>query len=87
MNDLSDPWEYDGRYYLVTEFSDVSRRDGLGLELEDVAPTPGRGNVLEAFRDDTAGTITIAAFTDQPLPLALVHRFVTEAARELAPDA
>jgi hypothetical protein len=55
-------------------------------ELEDVAPTPGKGLVLEAFRDDTAGTLTIRAFTDEPLALTLVQRFITEAARDLALD-
>lgn len=80
------PWEYGGRHYLVTVFSDVSTRNGLGWELEDVGPIPGRGVVLEAFRDDSNGSVTVRAFTDQPLPLALVHRFVSEVAHDLTPD-
>ncbi|MEV0766422.1 hypothetical protein [Nocardia sp. NPDC050435] len=80
MGDSEEPWEYDGRYYTVTGFSDVDCRDGYGWELEDVAPLPNRGLVLEAFLDGTSLGFTFRAFTDQPLPLALVHRFVTEAA-------
>jgi hypothetical protein len=84
MTDLPERWEFDGRHYLITVFDDTSAtREGLGWELEDVAPTPGRGNVLEAFRDDNTGALTVTALTDQPLPLALVQRFVTEAERDL----
>ncbi len=46
-------WYFGGRYYSVTKFSDVHERDGYGWELDDVAPAPGRGTVLEAFFDDT----------------------------------
>ena len=40
--------------YSTVMASDVSERDGLGLELYD----PGLRLVAEVFRDDTAGTGT-----------------------------
>ncbi|GAA3005515.1 hypothetical protein [Actinokineospora diospyrosa] len=73
------PWEYDGRHYAVTAFSDVSTRDGYGWELEEA----GRGQVAEVFLDDTTGAFTIRVFTDEPLPFDLVHRFVTEAGTDI----
>ena len=72
-------WEYDGRYYMVTGFSDVGTRDGHGWELEDVAPAPGRGQVFEAFYDDTTREFTFRSYTERALPFALVERFVREA--------
>jgi len=78
---LSPPWEYQGRSYLVWKVT--GDRDGLGWELEDVGPSPGRGIVLEVFRDVAEGGFTFTAFTDRPLPFELVHRFVTEAARDI----
>jgi hypothetical protein len=82
--DASQPWEYDGRYYLISEFRDVTDRAGFGWELEDAGPTP-RGIVLEAFWDETSGEFSFIAYTDHPLPFALVHRFVTEAAEQIPP--
>lgn len=43
MTPAADEWFVDGRYYTTTVFSEASGRDGLGWELEDVAPAPGRG--------------------------------------------
>lgn len=80
---LSPPWEYQGRSYLVWKVTGADDRDGLGWELEDVGPSPGRGIVLEVFTDGDAG-LTFTAFTDRPLPFELVHRFVTEAARAIS---
>jgi hypothetical protein len=82
---MDDPWEYDGRHYLITAFSDGTARRGFGWELEDVAPTPGRGVILEAFQHATTGALTFTAFSDEPLPLALVVRFVTEAPKAFPP--
>lgn len=79
------PWEYEGRHYEVTKFSEVSDRDGYGWELNDVAPAPSRGLICEAFLDDTTGRFTFTALTNDPLPFALVERFVTEAAIEVPP--
>ncbi|MBY8862715.1 hypothetical protein K7711_40040 [Nocardia sp. CA2R105] len=76
-------WEYGGRYYVVWRVTDSGEQDTLGWELEDVGPSPGRGIVLEAFGQDASGEFVFTAFTDQPLPFALVHRFVVEAAREI----
>jgi hypothetical protein len=64
--------------------SDVHTRDGLGLELDDVAPSPGRGLVMEVFREDTTGEWTVASFVKDPLPLELIERFLAEARRNLA---
>ncbi|MFE6861281.1 hypothetical protein [Nocardia sp. NPDC057668] len=83
----ADRWEYEGRFYTVTAFSDVSARDGYGWELEDLGPAPGRGVVLVAFSDDTTGACTLRVFTDQPLPFALVQRFIGEAAQAFSLDA
>lgn len=83
MNATPDRWEYDGRHYLVDRCGDTSKY-GFGWELEDVAPTPGRGVVLEAYLEGATGTALFRSYTDQPLPLALVERFVTEAAPDLA---
>jgi hypothetical protein len=72
-------WEYEGRHYAVTAFTDVATRDGYGWELEDVAPAPGPGTVAEAFLDDTTGQFTFRSFTDRPLPFKLIERFIREA--------
>jgi hypothetical protein len=57
----------------------------MGLELDDVAPAPGRGTVLEAFHDDTTGELTFTAYVTDPLPLDLVEQFIVEARRRLPP--
>lgn len=80
---VSPRWEYGGRYYVVWRVTDSAGRATLGWELEDVGPSPGRGLVLEAFEQDASGEFAFTAFTDEPLPFALVHRFVVEAAREI----
>ena len=79
MTASEERWEYDGRYYMVTAFSDVATRDGYGWELEDVAPAPGLAQVLEAFYDDTTKEFTFRCYTERVLPFALVERFVREA--------
>lgn len=79
-----DRWYFRGRWYSTTVASWVSGRDGLGLELDDVAPAPGRGPVLEAFRDDTTGDLTFTAYVADPLPFELVEQFIAEARHELA---
>lgn len=79
-------WYFGGRYYLVTGFSDVAIRDGYGWELDDVAPAPGRGTVLEAFQDDTTGLFTCwARGGDVVLPFELVEHFVVEARKGVPP--
>ncbi|WP_216902104.1 hypothetical protein [Nocardia alni] len=75
-------WEYGGRVYVVWRVTDDG--NGSGWELEDVGPAPGRGIVLEIFTADADGEFAVTAFTDRPLPFALVRRFVSEAAREIA---
>ena len=83
VSESRDRWFFAGRYYATTLASDVATRDGLGLELEDVGPAPGRGRVLEAFQDDTTGLFTFTAFVADPLPFPLVEQFVGEARRRL----
>jgi hypothetical protein len=62
-------WTYDGRDYRLLLASDVHTRDGLGLELYDTAsPEP----VLEVFRDDVSGRVTLTACKALPLPLGPV---------------
>ncbi|MQY23660.1 hypothetical protein [Nocardia macrotermitis] len=80
---VSPRWEYGGRYYVVWKVTGSGERDTLGWELEDVGPSPGRGIVLEAFEQEVSGEFVFTAYTDHPLPFALVHRFVNEAAREI----
>lgn len=81
----SERWQFGGRWYAVTMASDVGARDGMGLELDDVAPAPGRGVALEAFHHDQTGEMTFTAFTNEPLPLDLVEQFVEQARRVLPP--
>ncbi|GAA3600919.1 hypothetical protein GCM10022223_15740 [Kineosporia mesophila] len=79
----SSAWHFGDRYYSVVMASDVGDRDGIGLELEDVAPAPGRGLVMEVFRDDDSGMSTLRCFTSDPLPLELVERFLAQAQESL----
>jgi hypothetical protein len=86
ISESRDRWFFGGRHYAATLASDVATRDGLGLELEDVGPAPGRGLVLEAFQDDTTELFTFRAFLADPLPFALVEQFVEEGRRRLTKD-
>ena len=79
----SDRWHFGGRWYAMTLASDVLTRDGIGLELDDIGPAPERGQVLEAFQDDTTGEVTFTAHVAEPLPFDLVEQFVREARRRL----
>jgi hypothetical protein len=84
-NAAAEGWHFGGRWYMTTLASDVHTRDGMGLELDDVAPAPGRGTVLEAFHDDTTGEVTFTAHVTEPLPFELVEQFLAEARRRLPP--
>jgi hypothetical protein len=84
-NDDPASWHFGGRYYAVTRFSDVATRDGYGWELADVGPAPARGQVLEAFWDDTTGEFTFWCGSSEPLPFALVEHFVAEARKGVPP--
>jgi hypothetical protein len=77
-------WHFGGRWYSTTLACDVAARSGMGLELDDVAPAPGRGSILEAFHDDTTGQWTFTAHVTGPLPFELVEQFVIEARAQLA---
>lgn len=89
MNETPDQasrWVFGGRRYELIAFSDVSARDGYGWELNDVAPTPGRGKVLEAFWDDTTGLFSFWACGGEALPFELVEQFVMEARSGVPPQ-
>lgn len=83
MDNPATSWEYAGRRYGVTGFSDVGLRDGFGWELEDL--TADRRILMEAFWDDSTGAFTFQAFTDQELPFELVFRFIIGAAQGVPP--
>lgn len=75
----AEEWIADGRYFGVTVFGDVSTRDGLGWELEDLAPAPGRGQVYEVFREDSGEVPVISSTCFQPADVGLVERFAKAA--------
>ncbi|MEI7055404.1 hypothetical protein WBG06_06280 [Nocardioides sp. CCNWLW239] len=76
-------WIAEGRFFDVTIFSDVAARDGLGWELADVAPTQGRGQVFEVFREDSGEVPTVSASSFEPVPVSLIERFVKAAVLDL----
>jgi len=80
-----DGFEADGRFSKITRASDVVR-DGMGLELEDVASAPGEGPLAEAFWHDPDGRFTFTVYSKDPLPFALIKWFVAKA-RQLLPPA
>lgn len=81
-----DRWHFGDRWYAVT-MAGVSDpdHDGMALELDDVGPPPGRGLVLEVFRDGRTHDMTLISHTTEPLPLLLVEQFITEARRSFRP--
>lgn len=76
-------WTADGRFFDVTIFSDVDSRDGLGWELVDLAPAPGRGRVFEVFREDSGEVPTITSTSFVPVAISLVDRFANAAVADL----
>jgi hypothetical protein len=78
-------WHFGGRWYATTLGSCVGTRDGMSLELEDVAPAPGRGTLLEAFYDDLTGEMSFIPHMTEPLPFELVEQFIAEAKEQLPP--
>ena len=76
-------WIADGRFFDVTVFSDVVTRDGLGWELVDIAPAPGRGQVFEVFREDSGDVPTISSTSFQPADVDLIGRFASAAVLDL----
>ncbi|ONI67713.1 hypothetical protein BWI15_31970 [Kribbella sp. ALI-6-A] len=84
--EATDEWYAEGRYYALTVFSEVSKRDGLGVELEDVAPAPGRGLAMVIFRDDSTGIPVVSTTTYLAVPGEVVTRFTEYALRRLLPE-
>ena len=84
-NPAAEQWHFGGRSYTTTLAGLVASRDGMSLELEDLAPAPGRGVVLEAFHDDVTGEMTFTYYVAEPLPFELVEEFIAEARRLLPP--
>lgn len=85
MSHPTPQWQAGGRFYSVTEFSDVATRDGLGWELEDVAPAPGRGLICEVFRNDASATPVLSAqmYTHDRPPDETLIPFTEQAVAEL----
>lgn len=66
--------------YGVRLASDVSDRDGMGLELTDRRT----GETLaEVFQDDTSGVRTVTIFGDRALALADLEWFLRQASQRL----
>lgn len=63
--------------YRLVVASDVSDRDGLGLELYDAS---GR-LVAEIFRDDRSGSRSFTPHSGTTLPLPILEWFVAEGAK------
>ncbi|MEO7570874.1 MAG: hypothetical protein ABIX10_00400 [Acidimicrobiales bacterium] len=81
MTDAREEWHYDGRHYLLTL---VSTQESMDLELDAVGDASGaQGPVLLASCDDETQALTLSSFTDEPLPLDLLERFIAEARRVL----
>lgn len=60
-------------------------RDGMALELTDLADAPGVGPVLQAFWHDSGPEFDFIVHRSTVLPLSLIERFVNEARRRLPP--
>lgn len=74
-----DEWHFGGRYYGVTW---AGSPDSMDAELDDLAPAPERGTVARvASPDDRAIEPTFVQYEREPLPQALVEKFVQEARR------
>jgi hypothetical protein len=79
-----DVWEFDGRQFEVVMASDLDR-DGMALELTDLADESGVGPVLEAFWHDSEPGSDFIVHRSTVLPLPVIERFVEEARRRLPP--
>lgn len=79
-------WACEDRYYAVTITGDGLSRDGLGWELEDIAPAPGRGLAMEVFRDDSKTVPVLSCRAFIPTPKEIVDRFTQEATVDLLAD-
>ncbi|MBF4162589.1 hypothetical protein [Nocardioides acrostichi] len=79
-----DVWEHGGRKFEVVMASDLDR-DGMALELTDLADAPGVGPVLEAFWHDSAPGFDFIVHRPTVVPLPVIERFVNEASRLLPP--
>lgn len=81
MTDPREEWHYGDRHYLLTL---VSTQESMDLELDAVGDASGaQGPVLLASCDDETQELTVAVYTDEPLPLDLLERFIAEARRLL----
>ena len=58
---------------------DDTERDGRSVELWEIAPAPGRGLLLEAFRSAADGQLSFSAFTREDVPLDALEWFVGRA--------
>jgi hypothetical protein len=75
--DAADAWCFEGRYYGVVVCAGPEQ---VTVELEDLAPAPGRGTAaVVTFADD--GAAPVVAVYARDLPLALLRQFLEEAER------
>jgi hypothetical protein len=65
--------------YRLQLASDVSDRDGMGVELLSADGI----RIAEVFQDDTTGLRTVSIFDDRKLPLADLEWFLEEAQLKL----
>lgn len=80
MNSARSQWLYGGRDCNVVLASTETTMD---LELSDQA---WGGNIIAIVsRADDTGAITFESFTNDPLPIELLERFIAEARRRLPP--
>jgi hypothetical protein len=74
--------EVDGRSFGVVMTSVViPAQDGIALAVEDVASAPGRGLLARAWWDGPGGRLSFPAYTNDPLPTAVIGWAVAEAER------
>lgn len=67
------------KYKLILA-SDVSNRDGIGLELVDAATGV---RLAEVFQDDVTGVRTVSIFHDRSIPLSDFEWFLRQASEQL----
>jgi len=65
--------------YKLLLASDISDRDGMGLEIYNDA-----GQIAEIFRDDTTGEVSFNTDAPVRIPISVLEQFIAEAKRDLS---
>lgn len=84
MMRFMDVWESAGQLFEVVMASDLIR-DGMVLELTDLAQDASPGPVLEIFWSDVDNTFTFLAHRPAQVPMDILTRFVESARQRLPP--